>query len=249
MLGMNIANYRRKLGLTQEQLAQRLDVTNQAVSKWETDQCCPATLLLPKIADIFEITIDELFGRTPAKHAQEEPEQPTELPWADDDAFHVVLYHGDTLIGAQSEHADLTFEYEGPAKDVYCTLNLNCGDVEGNVTTDGNVECGDVGGVVNAGGYVECGDISGCLNAGGYVECGDVSGSVSAGSYVECSDVEGDVNSASYVECGDVGGDVKAMSYVECGDVGGSASSDGGSVQSGEGKGFRFGKTFRFGKK
>ena len=62
-LGKRIGQYRRKLGLTQEALARRLDVTNQAVSKWESDQCCPDISLLPKIADIFGITIDELFGR------------------------------------------------------------------------------------------------------------------------------------------------------------------------------------------
>lgn len=245
MLGANIGRFRRKLGLTQEQLAQRLDVTNQAVSKWETDQCCPDTLLLPKIAEIFEITIDELFGRAVGKAA---PERGSELPWEDDDAFHVVLYHGHTLVGAQPTHGDLTFEYEGPAKDIHCALNLSCGDVQGNVGAEGNVECGDVGGTVNAGGYVECGDVNGCLNAGGYVECGDVSGSVMAGAYVECGDVSGNVSGGAYVECGDVGGNVTSLSHVECGDVKGQTTSNG-SGESGNGEGFSFGRIFGFGKK
>lgn len=38
-LGNKIATYRKKLGITQEGLAKKLDVTNQAVSKWESDQC------------------------------------------------------------------------------------------------------------------------------------------------------------------------------------------------------------------
>lgn len=63
-LGNRIGQYRRKLGLTQDALAKQLDVTNQAVSKWESDQCCPDISLLPKIADIFGITLDALFGRT-----------------------------------------------------------------------------------------------------------------------------------------------------------------------------------------
>lgn len=63
-LGKRIGQYRRKLGLTQEALARKLDVTNQAVSKWESDQCCPDISLLPGLADIFGITIDELFGRS-----------------------------------------------------------------------------------------------------------------------------------------------------------------------------------------
>lgn len=53
----------RKLnGLTQEDLANILGVSNQAVSKWETGQSCPDIHLLPEIARIFNISIDELLG-------------------------------------------------------------------------------------------------------------------------------------------------------------------------------------------
>lgn len=58
-----ISFYRKRQGLTQEELAKRLGVTNQSVSKWESAQCCPDIGLLPMLADIFEISIDELFGR------------------------------------------------------------------------------------------------------------------------------------------------------------------------------------------
>ena len=61
-LGNRIAYYRKRMGVTQDALAQQLEVTNQAVSKWESDQCCPDIQLLPRLADIFGITIDELFG-------------------------------------------------------------------------------------------------------------------------------------------------------------------------------------------
>lgn len=90
-LGKRIAQRRRQLGLTQEGLAQRLDVTNQAVSKWESDQCCPDITQLPKLADLFGITLDELFGReipTPEAEPVEEPAEepvyeqiPEEEPW------------------------------------------------------------------------------------------------------------------------------------------------------------------------
>ena len=46
-MGARIARYRKELGLTQEALAHRLGVTNQAVSKWEGDVCCPDIQLLP----------------------------------------------------------------------------------------------------------------------------------------------------------------------------------------------------------
>ena len=73
-LGNKIASLRKQMGLTQEALAQKLEVTNQAVSKWESDQCCPDITLLPRIADVFGITIDELFGREPAQETKAEPE-------------------------------------------------------------------------------------------------------------------------------------------------------------------------------
>lgn len=60
----NIARHRKQRGLTQEQLAGRLGVTYQAVSKWENGQSCPDIMLIPLLADLFGITIDELFGRS-----------------------------------------------------------------------------------------------------------------------------------------------------------------------------------------
>lgn len=57
-----IAFLRKQKGLTQENLARALGVTNQAVSKWESAQCCPDMQLLPELAGIFEVSIDELIG-------------------------------------------------------------------------------------------------------------------------------------------------------------------------------------------
>ena len=62
-LNETIAACRRKNNLTQEELAAQLSVSNQAVSKWESGQCCPDISLIPMLADIFNISIDELFGK------------------------------------------------------------------------------------------------------------------------------------------------------------------------------------------
>jgi len=67
-LGKRIVANRKRIGLTQDQLADRLGVTAQAVSKWENDQSCPDIATLPKLADIFGITLDALLGRS-ASHA------------------------------------------------------------------------------------------------------------------------------------------------------------------------------------
>ncbi len=64
-LGKRIVANRKRLELTQDQLAEQLGVTAQAVSKWENDQSCPDIGILPKLANIFGITTDELLGNTP----------------------------------------------------------------------------------------------------------------------------------------------------------------------------------------
>ena len=62
-MGARIARYRKELGLTQEALAHLLGVTNQAVSKWEGDVCCPDLQLLPALADALGLSLDALAGK------------------------------------------------------------------------------------------------------------------------------------------------------------------------------------------
>lgn len=66
-----IAFLRKQKGLTQEELANALGVTNQAVSKWESSQCCPDIQLLPEIARLFNVSVDELIGYTPASATED----------------------------------------------------------------------------------------------------------------------------------------------------------------------------------
>lgn len=61
-LSKNICRYRKEKGLTQEELAQKLGLTFQAVSKWETAQTLPDLTILPQLAGIFEVSIDRLLG-------------------------------------------------------------------------------------------------------------------------------------------------------------------------------------------
>lgn len=61
-IGKNIAKYRKAAGLTQEELGVRLGVTNQAVSKWESDVSMPDIMLLPEIASVLGITLENIYG-------------------------------------------------------------------------------------------------------------------------------------------------------------------------------------------
>jgi len=61
-LGKRIAALRHEKGLKQDELAEKLGVSPQAVSKWENDQTCPDITLLPTLAKILDVSVDELLS-------------------------------------------------------------------------------------------------------------------------------------------------------------------------------------------
>ena len=64
-IGKRIAQLRKDKGMTQEDLAQRMGVSPQAVSKWENDNACPDISLLPLLAKQLDVSVDELLsGKT-----------------------------------------------------------------------------------------------------------------------------------------------------------------------------------------
>ena len=233
--------------MTQEQLAQELGITAQAVSKWETGQSYPDITLLPKLAEVFHVRVDELLGV--AQQQEEEAEEdasedsasaPLDLPWDDDPhTLHAVLFAGHRLIGAQGvtdcpEASRITFEYEGPALNIDSVFSVSCGDITGNV---------------QAGGSVNCDDVSGDIKTSGSVTCDAVEGNVASGGSVNCDNVTGSVTATGSVTCGDVGGNVTAGGSLSCEKVHGGASSapNGFSFQTGSGKKRGKSASFQFG--
>ena len=193
-----IMKHRRELGLTQEGLAQKLGVTNQAVSKWESGLSCPDIALLPQLADLFGITIDELFGR----EAPKAEAAPAELGWPDDGVLRVILYAGHTRIHGPMDAADeIHFCYEGPALNIESAVSIYCDDVMGNVTAGGSVSCDDVYGSVSAQGSVSCDDVKGDIRAGGNVTCDCAEGSIHAGGNVNVDEASGDIQAGGSVYC------------------------------------------------
>ncbi len=60
-IGNRISRLRKEHGMSQETLAEKIGISPQAVSKWENDQSCPDISLLPQLAKLFDVTVDELL--------------------------------------------------------------------------------------------------------------------------------------------------------------------------------------------
>ena len=225
-MGARILRRRKEKGLTQEALANKLGVSNQAVSKWEGDVCCPDLQLLPLLADTLELSLDELFGReSMAKTAQKAEADSqilpivAELPWEDDDAIHAVLFQGHRLLqpkqGSLFRHdkydeirKTVELHFSGTAQDIYSDFSVVCTDstISGSVRAGDGVTCTDVGGDVSAGDDVTCGNVGGDVSANDSVRCGEVKGNIRASDSVTCGDISGSV-SAERVRCTKAGGD------------------------------------------
>lgn len=78
-LGARIAQLRKQQGLTQDELAEAMQVSPQAVSKWENDISCPDIQLLPKLADFLHVSIDELLRGKREAQLQVMPEETRDL--------------------------------------------------------------------------------------------------------------------------------------------------------------------------
>ena len=105
-LGKRIMRHRKALGLTQDQLAEQLGVTAQAVSKWENDQSCPDIAMLPKLSGIFGITADQLLGSAP-----EEPQAPV---------FEAEVVEENEPQGIHFEKDGWEFHWDSGRRDSLC---------------------------------------------------------------------------------------------------------------------------------
>lgn len=63
VVAKNIVYYRKKLNMTQLELAEKLDYSDKAISKWERAEAIPDITVLKKLADIFGITVDDLLNQ------------------------------------------------------------------------------------------------------------------------------------------------------------------------------------------
>ena len=231
VLAANILKYRKKSGLSQDELAQKLGVTFQAVSKWENAKAAPDIAFLPIMADIFGCYIDELFSRDIKTeiHYDHCPE----FPWADDAVIRGVVCEGRKILQCAELVDRFTFEIKGEAKNVQseCNIEVN-GNVSGgcaarksiNVSGDVSGGCsacaeivvgGHLSGGCNAGENLTVGgSFSGGGNVGGNITCGgnlsgDIvcGGGVSVKGNIEAERIRGNVVCNS-LKCDKVEGNV-----------------------------------------
>lgn len=71
MLSDRIRELRKRAGLSQDALAERIGVSRQAVTKWETNAGLPDISNLTALAHLFEVSVDELLENTPLARADE----------------------------------------------------------------------------------------------------------------------------------------------------------------------------------
>lgn len=62
MISMNLKYLRKQFGLSQEELAEKIDVSRQSVAKWESGETLPDILKCRELANLFETTIDNLMN-------------------------------------------------------------------------------------------------------------------------------------------------------------------------------------------
>ena len=75
-LGAKIAALRKECGMTQLELAEKMGVTDKAVSKWERDLSCPDVNTIPKLAELFGVSVDELMQVKTASPKKDKDLQP-----------------------------------------------------------------------------------------------------------------------------------------------------------------------------
>ena len=100
-LSEKILSLRTQLGLSQEGLAEQLEVSRQSVSKWETGQSVPDLDKLIKLSDLFGVTLDELARDTPEQGEGTSAQDPERTlfwrrnllsPWLEDLQHQIFVF-------------------------------------------------------------------------------------------------------------------------------------------------------------
>lgn len=199
VFGKKFKEYRKKLGLSQEELSERLGVTSQAISKWECARSYPDLEMLVHIAGFFNISLDELLKGQSPETSEYVPSENAQriLGLPEDDALRVVLCKGNRLLNFEEGCNGIKI----PLK---ITGRVEQLEIRGSATIDG-----DVYGNVSAGGSVSCDNVDGNVSAGASIGCDNVGGNVSAGTSIGCDNITGNVSCGGSLGCDNIRGNIK----------------------------------------
>ena len=253
-LGEIITHLRKEKGMTQEDLAKELNITYQAVSKWENGISSPDISNIMALAQLFGVSIDTLFGlellpdktencvvdaddaiekvdaSSEEKYMVEE-DRDNDFPEEDPDNFankQAVPWSDDDTLRVVMYRGQKLLSFEEVKTGLLARkVQLEYHGEALNVSSCCDVSCGIVSGNVSAEGNVNCDAVYGSVSAGGDVNCDGIGASVEAGGDVNCDDVGGDIRCGGYVDCGSVVGSVSAGGDVDCGSVAGNVTAAG----------------------
>lgn len=218
-IGKNITTYRKARNLTQTDLGDLLGVSNQAVSKWESEINMPDVLLLPTLCQALGITLNQLYdipdevSKVEVVNLQPRYDLVANLPWEDDGVIRGVVFEGRKMLKAdeirrikaaeEGELQSFSFEIHGNPRDVHteCDLTVfgtvmggaNCGDLTVNGNMSGGANCNDVTVGGNWEGGCNCDD----LTIGGSFYGGSIIGN----DVTVSGDVYADTLMADSVDC------------------------------------------------
>ncbi len=209
-IGKNIARFRKDKGLTQTELGDMLGVSNQAVSKWESEINMPDVMLLPEIAKALGVTLNQLYdipdeaSRVEGVNLQPHYDLVANLPWEDDGVIRGVVFEGRKLLTAsEGLTQSFNFEIHGNPKDVHSECGIT---VYGSVM--GGVNCADLTVTGSMSGGANCNDVTVGGNWEGGCNCDDLTiggsfygGSVIGNDVYVTGDVYADTLMADLVEC------------------------------------------------
>ena len=184
-IGKNIARFRKAKGWTQAELGEKIGVSNQAVSKWESGTSMPDVMLLPVLADAFECYIDELFSREVKTEIHYD--HCAEFPWADDNTIRIFQTVGKKII--KSQEANTCIEVAFPRNCNETTRQYFKVEVLGNLMSDSSIN-----GDVVCRGYIDCHEINGDVSAQSSITAHEINshGKVICNS-LNCDKIEGNV--------------------------------------------------------
>ena len=231
-IGRTISRLRREKGLTRAELADRLNVSHQAVSQWECGDTLPDILTLPALAEALSIDLAGLLGVTETAVVPVSPPLPPVSMENPEDALPASEENVLDFGGAEGEYEIIVMKDGQPVDsfpdDLTNTVKITLVNPGGNISSALSVTVeNSVSGDVNAGTSVWIGgDVEGDASSGTDMTCGSVHGDASCGMTLNCADIAGNAAAGMNVNADNIAGDVSSGMGVTCYSRGGSDDDD-----------------------